>query len=183
MHPGSRDSFIEFQQFLPLLNPRGDHHHLHLTSRHSGTAAADMNGAIYVAGGYDGKDYLRSVERFDLRECVWTRIGSMNTKRGCHSLVAFKEKIYALGGYDGDKMVSSVEVFDPRVGSWMMEEPMQVARGYFGSFVLGEKIYVIGGMQEMEVLDVIESYTEGCGWEVTGRTALGKRSFFSSLVL
>ncbi|XP_011076641.1 uncharacterized protein LOC105160841 isoform X1 [Sesamum indicum] len=149
-----------------------------------GPAAADMNGAIYVAGGYDGKDYLRSVERFDLREHAWTRIGSMNTKRGCHSLVAFKEKIYALGGYDGDKMVSSVEVFDPRVGSWMMEEPMQAAKGYFGSFVLGEKIYVIGGcMQEMEILDVIESYSEGCGWQGAGQTALGKRCFFSSLVL
>ncbi|KAL0321804.1 UNVERIFIED_CONTAM: B2 protein [Sesamum calycinum] len=140
--------------------------------------------AIYVAGGYDGKDYLRSVERFDLREHAWTRIGSMNTKRGCHSLVAFNEKIYALGGYDGDKMVSSIEVLDPRAGSWMMEEPMQAAKGYFGSFVLGEKLYVVGGcMQEMEVLDVIESYAEGCGWQVVGRTALGKRCFFSSLVL
>ncbi|KAL0401138.1 UNVERIFIED_CONTAM: B2 protein [Sesamum latifolium] len=149
-----------------------------------GPAAADMNGAIYVAGGYDGKDYLRSVERFDVREHAWTRIGSMNTKRGCHSLVAFQEKMYALGGYDGDKMVSSVEVFEPRVGSWMMEEPMQVAKGYFGSFVLGEKIYAIGGcLQEMGVLDVIESYAEGCGWQVAGRTALGKRCFFSSIVL
>ncbi|KAL0299340.1 UNVERIFIED_CONTAM: B2 protein [Sesamum radiatum] len=115
-----------------------------------GPAAADINGAIYVAGGYDGKDYLR----------------------------------YALGGYDGDKMVSSIEVLDPRVGSWMMEEPMQAAKGYFGSFVLGEKLYVVGGcMQEMEVLDVIESYADGCGWQVVGRTALGKRCFFSSLVL
>ncbi|KAG8380906.1 hypothetical protein BUALT_Bualt06G0065400 [Buddleja alternifolia] len=146
-------------------------------------AAADVNGALYVAGGYDGRDYLRSVERFDPREHAWTGIASMNTKRGCHSLVAFKEKLYALGGYDGDSMVPTVEVFDPRVGSWMMDESMTVSRGHFGSFVLGGKMYVIGGVEEKKVLDVVECYEEGSGWQVSGLTAIGKRCFFSTLVL
>ncbi|KAL7107568.1 hypothetical protein ACP275_06G063000 [Erythranthe tilingii] len=146
-------------------------------------AAADINGVLYVAGGYNGRDYLRSVERFDPREHAWTRLGSMNVKRGCHSLVAFKERLYALGGYNGDTMVSTVDVLDPRFGSWLLAEPMKVSRGYFGSFVFGGKIHVIGGLEGTEVLDVTECYDEGSGWQVGGRTAIGKRSYFSTLVL
>ncbi|PIN25371.1 hypothetical protein CDL12_01883 [Handroanthus impetiginosus] len=146
-------------------------------------AATDMNGALYVSGGYNGRDYLSSVERFDPREHGWTSLSNMNTKRGCHSLVAFKEKLYAIGGYDGDKMVSTVEVYDPRVGSWMMDKPMMVSRGYFGSFVLGGKIYAIGGLRDKEVLDVVECYEEGSGWQISGLKAVGKRSFFSTLVM
>lgn len=35
----------------------------------------------------------RSAERFDPREHSWTRIASMNTRRGCHSLVVLNEKL------------------------------------------------------------------------------------------
>ncbi|GER50923.1 kelch repeat-containing family protein [Striga asiatica] len=148
-----------------------------------GASAAVMNGSLYVAGGYDGKEYLRTVERFDPRQHAWSRVASMNSKRGCHSLVAFNGELYAMGGYDGDKVVPTVEVFEPRVGSWMMEEPMKSSRVNFGSFVFGEKIYVIGGMKDTEVLDVIECYESESGWQVKESTKLGKRSFFSALVI
>ncbi|KAL8539310.1 hypothetical protein ACS0TY_001077 [Phlomoides rotata] len=146
-------------------------------------AAADLNGALYVAGGYDGRYYLSTAERFDPREHAWTRVGDMNMKRGCHSLVAYKEKLYAIGGYNGDKMVPTVEVLDPRFGSWRMGAPLTISRGSCGSFVSGEKIYTIGGVQEGQILDVTECYTEESGWQMTGARALGKRSFFSTLVL
>ncbi|CAA0834439.1 Unknown protein [Striga hermonthica] len=148
-----------------------------------GASAAVMNGSLYVAGGYDGKEYLSSVERFDPRQHAWSRVASMNSKRGCHSLVAFNGELYAMGGYDGDKVVATVEVFEPRVGSWMMEEPMKISRVNFGSFVFGGKIYVIGGMKDTEVLDVIECYESESGWQVKESTKLGKRSFFSALVI
>uniref|UniRef100_A0A5B7BIK3 DCD domain-containing protein n=1 Tax=Davidia involucrata TaxID=16924 RepID=A0A5B7BIK3_DAVIN len=147
-------------------------------------AAAEINGTLYVVGGYDGRNYLNSVERFDPREHSWTRLGSMGTKRGCHSLAVLNEKLYALGGYNGAGMVSDVEIFDPRIGSWMMGEPMNDSRGYSGAVVIGEKIYVIGGVKDSEdILDTIECYKEGYGWEVTSLKAVGKRCFFSAIVL
>ncbi|CAL5366436.1 unnamed protein product [Camellia sinensis] len=147
-------------------------------------AAAAINGILYVVGGYDGRNYLNSVERFDPREHSWRRIGSMNTRRGCHSLTMLNEKLYALGGFNGSNMVSTIEIFDPRLGSWMMGEPMNDPRGYSGAVVIGEKIYVIGGVMDgSEILSTIECYKEGCGWELTNMKAVGKRCFFSAVVL
>lgn len=76
-------------------------------------AAAQLNGAIYVGGGYDGQEYLKSMERLDLRECSWTLLSSMPTRRGCHSLTLLNEKLYATGGYDGTQMIPTVELLKP----------------------------------------------------------------------
>lgn len=35
------------------------------------------------------------MERFDPREHTWTKLESMNMKRGSHSMVVFNEKMYA----------------------------------------------------------------------------------------
>ncbi|KAL5568858.1 hypothetical protein UlMin_025433 [Ulmus minor] len=146
-------------------------------------AAAEINGAIYVVGGFDGKEYLRSAERFDPREFSWTKLESMNTKRACHSLVVLNEKLFAVGGYDGAKMVPAVEVFEPRRGSWMMSDSMNIARGYSGAVVIENAIYAIGGLKDGEILDTVECYKEGVGWKLTTLKGVGKRSFFSSIVL
>ncbi|KAH7848220.1 hypothetical protein Vadar_015434 [Vaccinium darrowii] len=109
----------------------------------------------------------RSAERFDPREHSWTRIESMKTKRGCHSMAVLNEKLYAIGGYDGSKMVPSVEIFDPRLGT----------------------IYVIGGVKPGDdkkresIVDTVERYKKGQGWQVTNLRAIGERCFFSAIVL
>ncbi|XP_060182382.1 uncharacterized protein LOC132612054, partial [Lycium barbarum] len=145
------------------------------------SAAVNINGA---AGGYDGKAYMKSVERFDPREPTWTTVGSMTTRRGCHSLVAYNEKLYALGGYDGENMILSVEILDPRFGSWVMGGEMNSPRGYSGAVVIGGKIFVIGGVNDQEEnLDMIEYYEDGHGWKMTDTRTLGKRCFFYAVVL
>ncbi|XP_057980218.1 uncharacterized protein LOC131166019 isoform X2 [Malania oleifera] len=147
-------------------------------------AAAEINGILYVVGGYDGKDYLKSVERFDPREHSWTRIASMSTRRGCHSLAVLNNKLYALGGFNGARMVPTVEALDPRFGAWMTQESMNDSRGYSGAVTIGDSIYVIGGMEvNDEILDTVESYKENQGWQVTNLKAVGKRCFFSAIVL
>ncbi|KAK4392348.1 hypothetical protein Sango_2012600 [Sesamum angolense] len=166
-------------------------------------AAVELNGALYVVGGYDGNDYLKvlvsglgglwvvilvalwwSAERFDPREHSWTRIGSMDAKRGCHSLVAMNEKLYALGGFDGITMVPSVEIYDPRLGTWISGEPMNQGRGYSAAAVLKDSIYVVGGVKtDEDIVDMIECYKEGQGWEATKLRAVGKRCFASAIVL
>ncbi|CAK9160617.1 unnamed protein product [Ilex paraguariensis] len=89
-----------------------------------------------------------------------------------------------MGGCNGTSMVSTVEVFDPRIGSWMAEESMKDPRGFFAAIVSGGKIYVIGGLDHNStILETIESYDEGSGWQVTNLKAVGKRGFFSALVL
>lgn len=149
-------------------------------------ASTTLNGALYAVGGYDGDSYLKSAERFDPRSTSWEYLPSMKTRRGCHCLVAFNEKLFAFGGHDGTGMVSSVEILDPRFGSWTDGAPMNLSRGYAGAVVIGESIYVIGGV-EFEtapiVLDIVERYKEDTGWLVTNSEAIGKRCFFSTVVL
>ncbi|KAF9594703.1 hypothetical protein IFM89_034488 [Coptis chinensis] len=147
-------------------------------------ASAVLNGAVYAVGGYDGRSYLKSAERFDPRAMSWQCIPSMNTSRGGHSLVSFKEKLYAIGGYDGIRTVPSVEVFDPRFGSWTYSVPMNEPRGYAGVVVIGESIYAIGGVQTgPKFVDTVERYQEHTGWLLNNSMAIGKRSFFSAVVM
>ncbi|XVE78873.1 hypothetical protein DITRI_Ditri14bG0013200 [Diplodiscus trichospermus] len=147
-------------------------------------AAAEVHGIFYVSGGFDGNNYLKSIERLDPRAHSWEKLESMPTKRGCHALVVLNEKLYAIGGFDGTKMISTVEVFDPRAGSWMTESSMNNSRGYFGTVVIRDEIHVIGGLQDdEEVLDKVESYKDGQGWQVRNWKAIGKRCFFSAILL
>lgn len=69
-----------------------------MNNRRFTTAAALHNNSIFVSGGYDGTQYLRSVERLDPREGKWqmvsyhllrTRVYSWTKAcRHCCSLVA-----------------------------------------------------------------------------------------------
>ncbi|KAF3775093.1 Kelch-like protein 12 [Nymphaea thermarum] len=113
-------------------------------------AAVELGGAVYVVGGYDGKEYLRSTERYDPREVSWTRLDSMSSRRGCPSLVVLNEKLYALGGYDGRSFLSSVEMFDPRIGSWIFADPMNSCRGYAAAVTLGDSVHIVGGLSVIE---------------------------------
>ncbi|OMO87143.1 Kelch repeat type 1 [Corchorus capsularis] len=145
---------------------------------------AEVNGTLYVAGGYNGKEYLKSIERLDPRGHSWEQLGSMSTRRGCHSMVVLNEKLYAIGGFDGTRMVPTVEVFDPRAGSWIMESPMNYSRGYFGTVVIEDEIHAIGGLEsDKQVLDNAESYKIGQGWQVNNWNSIGKRCFFSAVLI
>ncbi|GJS67870.1 putative development/cell death domain, kelch-type beta propeller containing protein [Tanacetum coccineum] len=147
-------------------------------------AAAELNGALYAVGGYDGKNYLKSAERFDPREHSWTKIESMNTMRGCPCLVVLNEKLYVLGGFDGNTMIPSVEIYDPRRGSWVMGEPMNHPRGFSAAAVVKESIYIFGGLKSgEEINDTVECFMEAQGWETTEAKAGGQRCFFSAVSL
>ncbi|KAK4377461.1 hypothetical protein RND71_003757 [Anisodus tanguticus] len=134
--------------------------------------AAELDGALYVVGGFDGSNWA-TAERFDPREHSWTKIESMSTKRGSYALVPLRGKLYALGGHDGSQNVSSIEIYDPRRGTWMIGEPMNYPMGYSTTAVLKESIYVIGGVQsDNELIDMIERYKEGEGWQTTDLRAV-----------
>lgn len=87
-------------------------------------AAAELNGVLYVIGGYDGNMYLqlrstltilsmlylililrpsywmidphmhRSAERYDPREGFWTQLPRMRTRRGSHSVVVLGDSLW-----------------------------------------------------------------------------------------
>ncbi|KAH7677730.1 Development/cell death domain-containing protein [Dioscorea alata] len=176
------ECFSEVEMFDPALG-RWINSQPMFEKRFAPTAAA-FQGAMYVIGGFNGKDYLRSFERCDPREAYWKRLPSMNVTRGCHSMAVFNDTLYVMGGYDGECMVSSVEVFDPRMECWTMAEPMNFSRGYGATVVLGDHLLTIGGVEDQEtIVESVEYYSEGSGWAVSRLKAVGKRCFFSAIVL
>ncbi|KAK3270996.1 hypothetical protein CYMTET_20630 [Cymbomonas tetramitiformis] len=79
-------------------------------------ARANNNGAGAVTsmqlGGYEGTNYLETVERMDVATGQWKAVGSMGMKRyGCAAVVQ-GQHIYAIGGLDGTNRLKTVERMD-----------------------------------------------------------------------
>ena len=64
---------------------------------------------IYAIGGYNGKECLKSGERYNIEAKKWEQIAPMNTPRRSLCAVALPDGIYVMGGYDGAHYLSSCE--------------------------------------------------------------------------
>ncbi|CAJ1452548.1 unnamed protein product [Effrenium voratum] len=78
---------------------------------------------IYVVGGSDGEEVLRSGEVFDVKLQRWEELPPMAYPRVGHTAFALKGRLYVLGGIDGKVPLDTFEVFDPKEG-W--QEPMRL---------------------------------------------------------
>nr|GLL24789.1 pre-mRNA-splicing factor ATP-dependent RNA helicase DEAH10-like isoform X2 [Ipomoea trifida] len=126
-------------------------------------AGAELNGAFYAVGGYDGSIYLKKLQSFVLSKLV---LGFLKPFDPYFHL-------YALGGYDGSAMVAST---DPRLGKWMAGEQMKHCRGYLAPAAINDTIFfVIGGVKSGEdIADTIEVYKDGQGWQKKSSGAIGR---------
>ena len=61
-----------------------------------------MPDGIYAIGGFDGENYLSTVERYDETQNEWVFVSSMNYPRCTFSAVASSDyqNIYVFGGFD-----------------------------------------------------------------------------------
>jgi N-acetylneuraminic acid mutarotase len=82
-------------------------------------AVVAMPDGIYAIGGYDGKDYISSVERYDIMEDKWTLISQLTTPKCTMSAVASPDyqSIYVVGGFDGHQL-NDIERFDMHTGKF-----------------------------------------------------------------
>ena len=116
--------------------------------------ASEVDGVIYVIGGYNVNPGLHSigtsiVESYDLATGNWTTKSSMLTTRMLHCSCTVNGKIYAIGGYQRshyDSPIDIVEEYDPLTDTWTTKTPMPTKRACFAVGVVNGKIYAIGGM-------------------------------------
>ena len=100
-----------------------------MATARSATAAAVAGGKIYVSGGSDGANRLRSVEVYDPARSVWEAAPPMATARSCAAAAVVGGKIYVIGGVDGfSSYLRSVEVYDPARSVWEAAPSMATAR-------------------------------------------------------
>jgi len=110
---------------------------------------ADGEQYLYAVGGYDGINFLDSVERYDPRNDVWTQVQSMATERRQHTVGVVTESdgrqyLYAAGGWNYDEStttthtLATVERYDPDKNSWTPVAPMSKERfGLARTLILG----------------------------------------------
>ena len=137
-------AFPEFEGWsmgtaMPL--PRSEH------------AVAEMDGKIYVLGGYPpGRLPSNLVQVYDSATGRWSLGPSLPQPIHHIHAAAVGGKLYVIGGeIDGastgrpEKFVSNVWVHDPKAGGWVARAPMPTARSGGGKAVIDGKIYVAGG--------------------------------------
>ncbi len=124
-----------------LLQPRSEH------------AVADLDGKIYVIGGYPpGRIPSDVVQVYDVAADRWT-IGPPVPVPMHHAMAAgVGGRLYVIGGeFDGagtgrpEVYLDTVYELDPRAGTWRKRASMPTARSAGGVAVIDGKIYVAGG--------------------------------------
>ena len=118
----------------------------------------ELEGKLYIAGGYDGETYLDSLYCLDMSTMVWEEMSSMMSKRCYVATVIFDGKIIALGGHDGTSRLKTVEVYDPSTNMWMEMPSMNHKRSDFGATVLEGKLFAVGGFDGQDVLSSVEYF-------------------------
>ena len=79
---------------------------------------ASLVSSIYVAGGYNGKDYLDTVKSYDIELNKWLPCPLMNIRRSALGLVAYSGYLYACGHFSGpfqtlvEKLVPGMELWE-----------------------------------------------------------------------
>jgi len=140
-------------------------------------AAAEAGGKVYVAGGWDGGKYLRSVEVYDTAVSSWVNAPSMSFARGAFGLAGMGNgDLLAAGGFDGHTHLSSVEMFAAANQSWSALAPLNKARSGLRLAVVNGAVLAVGGYDGLEVLPTVEKWDAAAGvWKEVARMGSPRR--------
>lgn len=106
-----------------------------------------MGGHVYCVGGYDGKNKLKSVERYDNFSNTWQEIAPLLRAVCWCAIASCNGKLYVIGsGTDEDQTVK-VQCYNPDTETWTFKSPLPFIPGKFLSAATSEgKIFIIGSV-------------------------------------
>jgi N-acetylneuraminic acid mutarotase len=118
-----------------------------LLDANSEMAVAELDGKIYVLGGYpSSREVQTTVQVYDPRTDSWDRAQPLPRALHHPVVVGVNGKLYSLGGQGDDGDSNRTLVYDPiSDGPWQELAPMPSARGAGAAAVIGDQIYVVGG--------------------------------------
>ena len=124
-------------------------------ARRTAFGSAAIDGRIYVAGGFNGEDFVSSFESFDPRERTWRRLPAFPRPRSALAMSAVQagggSYLVACGGVaigpgEGGGMLDLVDIFDVRKGAWVEGPAMLGVRSGSAAASLDDKLFVMGGV-------------------------------------
>ncbi len=122
----------------------------------------EVNGKVYIIGGFDGTTYYKSLFCLDLASKKWIELPPMHFKRCYVSVVAHNGYIYVMGGYDGlneNRRLTACERFDPSTNQWTLMSNMKKSRSDASAVTHEGDIYIAGGFNGDQYLNSVERYS------------------------
>ncbi len=110
-------------------------------------AAGEINGIIYVVGGFDDTSFLAINEAYDPVANKWMEKSPMPTARdlmGTNTAVV-DGRLYVIGGNAKGYCTSANEAYDPATDTWTTRAPMPTARCNLAVVAVNGLIYALGG--------------------------------------
>ncbi len=121
-----------------------------LIESNSEMAVAELDGRIYVLGGYPAsRTTVRTVQVYDTATDRWSLTTPMPLPLNHEMAAAVNGRIYVIGGQTTDSgtgsFTNTVFELNPATSNWTSRAPMPTARSAGASAVIGNLIYVAGG--------------------------------------
>merc|ERR1719342_964833 len=101
--------------------------------------AVELNGKLFVVGGYDGQRYLKSGECYDPANKSWEAIPDMGRARSNFSLTVLNGQLFAAGGTSDGKLISSSEYLNKFTNTWVEVGQMSSAMSAMSSLPVSVK--------------------------------------------
>jgi N-acetylneuraminic acid mutarotase len=161
--PGWKPKALVYE-YDPAANTWTKKKNMPLASHH--VALAELNGKIYVFGGFKYPDSgpsawqpVDNVWEYEPAADTWKALAPLPTRRGSPNAAVVNGKIYVIGGagfHPGSKetavhparphrSLDTNEVYDPATNTWASRSPMPTARNHAAAGVVNNKVYVIAG--------------------------------------
>ncbi len=121
----------------------------------------EVDGKVYIIGGFDGTVYFKNLFCLDLATMEWTELPPMHFKRCYVSVVSHRGLIFVMGGYDGvneNRRLTTCERFDPQTNQWTTMANMKKPRSDASAVVNDGQIFIAGGFNGEHYLTTVEKY-------------------------
>ncbi|XP_036115418.1 kelch-like protein 35 [Molossus molossus] len=127
---------------------------------------AVLQGQLFVVGGFDGLQRLRSMERYDPFSNTWAAAEPLPEAVSSAAVAPCAGRLYVIGGARQDGVsTDKVQCFDPEEDRWSLRSPAPFSQRCLEAVSLEDTIYVVGGLMS-------KIFTYNTGTDVWGEAAV-----------
>ena len=155
------------------------------TARGQQTATLLPDGRVLIAGGWDGKEPVKSAELYDPATDTFVPTGEMTKARHLQSATLLPDGLVLMvGGDDGTAVLSSAELYDSKTGSFSPTGSMTLAREAHTATLLPDgRVLIAGGWDGEQARQTAELYDPKTGkFSQTAPMTTGRRWHTATLL-
>jgi hypothetical protein len=146
--------------------------------------SAALGNKAYFAGGYNGTDYLTTVEAYDITTGTCEIIGNLSAAREIvGGGISCGSKVFFPGGFDWSVSYDVVDIYDTLTGQWTTEH-MSLARFSMTSVAYQNTVMFAGGFNYAGQYrtDVVDIYNLETGNWTVKHLSLAREGIASAVV-